>query len=54
MAEEEDKPAEKSSMGINPLEPIQDPYRIEFKEKLGRLNALDRDMQIPNKTLSFL
>ena len=33
MAEEEDKPAEKSSMGINPLEPIHDPYRAGFKEK---------------------
>ena len=35
----EDKPAEKSSMDIDPLEPIHDPYRAEFKEKLRRLNA---------------
>ena len=35
----EDKPAEKSSTGTNPLEPIHDPYRAGFKEKLKRLNA---------------
>ena len=39
MAEEEDKPAEKSFMGTDPLEPIHGPYRAGFKEKLKRLNA---------------
>ena len=39
MAEEEDKPAEKSFMGTDPLEPIHDLYRAGFKEKLKRLNA---------------
>ena len=32
-AEEEGKPAGKSSMGINPLEPVHDLYRAEFKER---------------------
>ena len=39
MAEEEDKPTEKSSMGTNPLESVHDPYRAGFKEKLKRINA---------------
>ena len=51
--EEEDKPAGKSSMGINPLEPIHDPYRAEFKERLRKLNACDRDMRVPNKNFLF-
>ena len=38
-AEEKDKPAEDSSMGIDPLEPIHDPYRAGFKVKLRRLNT---------------
>ena len=44
MAEEEDKPAGESSMGIIPLEPIHDPYRAEFKERSRKLNTCDRDM----------
>ena len=44
MAEEEDKPAGKSSMAIIPLEPIHDLYRAEFKERSRKLNACDRDM----------
>ena len=39
MAEEGDKPAEKSFTGTDPLEPIHGPYRAGFKEKLKRLNA---------------
>ena len=39
MAEEEDKPAEKIFTGIDPLEPVRDPYRAGIKEKLKRLNA---------------
>ena len=38
-AEEEDKPAEKSFMGTDPLEPVHGPYRAGFKEKLKRLNT---------------
>ena len=38
-AEEEDKPAEKSFTGTDPLEPVHGPYRAGFKEKLKRLNA---------------
>ena len=45
--------AGKSSTGIDPLEPAHDPYRAGFKERSGKLNACDRDMQIPNKTLLF-
>ena len=37
--EEGDKPAEKSFMGTDPLEPVHGPYRAGFKEKLKRLNA---------------
>ena len=37
-------------MGIDPLEPVQDLYRAEFKERLRKLNACGRDMQVPNKT----
>ena len=44
LAEEEGKPARKSSMGIDPLEPVHDPYRAEFKERSRKLNACDRDM----------
>ena len=40
-------------MGINPLEPVHDPCRAEFKERSRKLNACDRDMRVPNKTLSF-
>ena len=49
MAEEEDKPTGKSSTGIIPLEPVHDPCRAEFKERSRKLNACDRDMQVPNK-----
>ena len=49
MVEEEDKPAGKSFTGINPLEPVYDPYRAEFKERLRKPNACDRDMRVPNK-----
>ena len=48
MVEEEDKPTGKSSMGIDPLEPIHDPSRVKFKERLGKLNTCDRDMRVPN------
>ena len=51
--EEEDKPAGKSFMGIDPLEPIHDPYRAEFKERLRKPNACDRDMPVPNKNFLF-
>ena len=53
MAEEEDKPAGKRSMDIDPLEPIHDPCRAEFKERSRKLNACDRDMRVPNKTFFF-
>ena len=40
MAEEGDKPAEKSFTGTDPLEAVHGPYRGRgFKEKLKRLNA---------------
>ena len=48
-AEEEVKPAGKSSTGINPLEPIHDLHRAEFKERSRKLNACDRDMRVRNK-----
>ena len=54
MVEEEDNPTGRSSMAIDPLEPVHDPYRAGFKERSGKLNACNKDMQIPNKTLSFL
>ena len=44
MAEEEGKPAGKSSMGIDLLEPIPDPCRAESKERSRKLNTCDRDM----------
>ena len=53
MVEEEDKPAGKSFMGINPLEPVHDPYRAEFKERLRKPNTCDRDMPVPNKNFLF-
>ena len=53
MVEEEDKPTGKSSMGIDPLEPVHDPYRAEFKERLRKLNICDRDMRVPNKPFFF-
>ena len=53
MAEEEDKPEEKSSMDIIPLEPVHNPYRAEFKERSRKLNTCDSDMQVPNKTFLF-
>ena len=53
MVEEEDKPTGKSFIGINPLEPVHDPYRAEFKERLRKPNTCDRDMQVPNKNFSF-
>ena len=43
-AEEEVRPAGKSSMGIDPLEPVYNLYRAEFKERSRKLNACDRDM----------
>ena len=48
MVEEEDKPTGKSSMGIDPLEPVHDPCRAESKERLRKLNACDRDMRVLN------
>ena len=44
LAEEVVRPAGKSSMGIDPLEPVHDLYRAEFKERSRKLNACDRDM----------
>ena len=44
MVEEEDKPTGRSSKGIDPLEPVHDPYRAGFKERSEKLNACDRDM----------
>ena len=38
------KPAGKSSTGIDPLEPIHNIYRAEFKERSRKPNACDRDM----------
>ena len=40
--------------GHQPFGALHDPYRVGFKERSEKLNACDRDMQIPKKTLSFL
>ena len=53
MVDEEDKPAGKSFTGIDPLEPVHDPYRAEFKERLRKPNACNRDMPVPNKNFLF-
>ena len=53
-AEEEVKPAGKSSMGIDPLEPVHNLYGAEFKERFGELNSCDRDVQVRNKNFFFV
>ena len=53
MVEEKDKPTGKSFMGIDPLEPVHNPCRAEFKERLRKPNVCDRDMPVPNKNFLF-
>ena len=41
MAEEEDKPAEKSFTGTNPLEPVHCPYRAGFKDNSDSMHEAE-------------
>ena len=50
-AEEEVRPAGKSSMGTDPLEPVHNLCRAEFKERSRKLNACDRDIRVRNNFL---
>ena len=38
-------------MGTDPLEPVHNLYRAEFKERSRKLNACDRDMRVSNNFL---
>ena len=51
LAEEEVRPAGKSSTGTDPLEHVHDLCRAEFKERSRKLNACDKDMRVHNNFL---